>query len=433
MDYSLEKISQVVRRCGFNVLDRIRGGRVSSALVRTRAYYAHPESFASDRADRLQDLLQHARQHIPFYQYLGPGASLADFPVVDKSTIRSEPLAFRDPSVDFSKLAKVTTSGSTGEPFTCYHDRPKQVQKMADLLYYNGLAGYQLGMRHLLMRATPASRRKQWLMNQIWVDPTRWDEQLCESVAKHLIQESVEIAIGYPSVFSDIARFSLGQGYKRDQFALRAFISTSELLSPNQGALIKAAFGCNVVSRYATEEVGVIGQSSANFVSFELNTTSLIIEILNLHNDNPTTEGEMGRVLVTDLNLRAMPLIRYDTGDLAVVKDVSHDRIGVSSLESLEGKTAHVIYDSGGCRVAPLAVLVALKCLEKVYQYQLAQTGVGRYELRIVTDDKTGILEATSALKKVLGKASVIEVKCSPTLPRLQSGKVPVVVNEIEG
>lgn len=426
----MEKFSQFSRRLGFQLLDRIRGGQVSSALARTRAYYAHPESFASNRAARLQDLLQHARHHIPFYRNLGPGASLSDFPVVDKSTIRSEPLAFRDLSVDFSKLAKVTTSGSTGEPFTCYHDRPKQVQRMADLLYYNGLAGYQLGMRHLLMRATPASRHKQWLMNQIWVDPTRWDEQLCERARTFLKYKQVEIAIGYPSVFSDIARHCAEKGDRTEAFALKAFISTSELLQPVQRDQIGDVFGCDVHSRYATEEFGVLGQASGECNHFSMNTRSLIVEVIDPAALSPVSQGQVGKVVVTDLFLKAMPLIRYDIGDLAAVGCLSSDGLGADVLNSLEGKTAHIIYDTQGDRIAPLSILVAFKKMTGLRQFQFAQLGDGVYELRLCPNDATGITETVACLKSMIGIDAQIGVKMMDRIPSLPSGKTPVVIRE---
>jgi phenylacetate-CoA ligase len=417
-----------VRRLGFNLIDVLRGCPVGRALRDGNNFYANREAFTGVRKERLDALLRHVVDQIPFYRDYSAKDGLGAFPVIDKQTIRAEPEAFINPSVSIDSLIKVTTSGSTGEPFTCYHEAAKRSQKLADLLYFNGLVGYAVGMRHLLMRATPAGRLKQALLNQIWVDPTHWNTSFCEDVRVSLREKRVEVAIGYPSVFADIAAHCLERDDMPQDFRLKAFISTSEVLTDAQSAVIQKAFGCQVVSRYATEEVGVVGQSNEGVDQFELNTRSLIIEVLGETDNIPVAPGEVGRVVVTDLTMRAMPLIRYDLGDLAKVEAVSADGLGVSRLAALEGKTAHVITDVHGERVAPLAILVAFKNFTGIRQFQFCQTGEQSYELRVTPLSAKVPDETLPMLKAILGSEAEISVQKMKSLPRLRSGKSPIVL-----
>jgi phenylacetate-CoA ligase len=417
-----------VRGLAFNLVDALRGCPAGRALREAQDFYANRDAFGKVRKKRLDGLLRHAVGQIPFYHDYSMGDGLEAFPVVDKKTILARPEAFLDPSVNKDSLSKVTTSGSTGEPFTCYHEAAKRAHKLADLLYYNGLVGYRVGMRHLLMRATPAGKLKQALLNQIWVDPTHWTTSFCEDVRQSLKKKRVEVAIGYPSVFADIAAHCLERGRAPQNFHLKAFISTSEVLTEAQAAVIRKAFGCRVVSRYASEEVGVVGQSDEGVDAFDLNTRSLIVEVLGESDPVPVAPGEVGRVVVTDLSMRAMPLIRYDLGDLAKVETVSADGLGASRLAALEGKTAHVITDVHGERVAPLSILVAFKKFTSIRQFQFCQIGEQNYELRVTPLSANIPDETLPMLNSMLGSEAEISVRKMESLPRLRSGKSPIVL-----
>ena len=73
------------------------------------------------------------------------------------------------------------------------------------------------------------------------------------------------------------------------------------------------------MSRYGTEEFGTIAVERPKDQKHVLNLSSVIVEILAIDKDVPVEPGQMGRIVVTDLFSHAMPLIRYETGDLAVL------------------------------------------------------------------------------------------------------------------
>ena len=65
-------------------------------------------------------------------------------------------------------------------------------------------------------------------------------------------------------------------------------------------------------------------------------------------------EGELARIVVTDLFNYAMPLIRYDTGDLAVVE--KHEKYG-KVITSIEGRRTDFIYNTSGDVLSPYSVI----------------------------------------------------------------------------
>lgn len=328
-------LSERLRGSAFDFLDGFRRTPLVDEVALLEDYYRDPEGHEAARRGRLRALLRDVRDFVPYYRDLSPGDDLVEWPVVTKDIIRDAPERFRRDGFDRAKVTRVTTSGSGGQPFECFHERAKVRRKLADLLYYNSLAGYGVGMRHMLIRATPKPPWKLWLQNEVWVDPTCWDDSLRASMRRQLLQGGVRVVIGYPSVMADLAAYCREQGDRQDDFLLHSYIATSEVISSVQRDLIREVFGCSVVCRYASEEVGVIGQSGEDCERFELNTAGLVVEVLDEHGD-PVEPGASGRVVVTDPTMRAMPLIRYDLGDVAVAIRPHTAISGVASIKSLD-------------------------------------------------------------------------------------------------
>lgn len=427
------RFSEAIRAVAFEVLQRMRGQSVLSERARVDAYYElSTDAQRGMRLEQSRTILDVAIQQTSYYASLPPGASLCDFPVLNKSMLRAERarLTSHHPT-NSDQLSRVTTSGSSGEPFEWFHDAGKRRRKLADLLYFNTAAGYCLGMKHALIRATSKGKLIQWMQNQVWIDPTQCDERFKAGLRKQLLNRNIRVAIGYPSVMADVAEYCKRQGDSSSDFPLSLYVVTSEIVTADQRDLIREVFDCSIVSRYATEEFGILAQSDERCQQFTINTGSVIVEILKLDSDMSAEAGEVGRVVVTDLYQQAMPLIRYDIGDLAVAPEASCPDLGVTRLHSLEGKTTQVITNQDGQAVAPLSILVAFKDFECVQEFQFAQLGPARYELRISPEDAVVQPEVKLTLLKILGDDAEIDINPMPFIPKQASGKRPVVVNEM--
>ncbi len=93
-----------------------------------------------------------------------------------------------------------------------------------------------------------------------------------------------------------------------------------------------------------------------------------MIEILKHDTGEPVSIGEVGRVVFTDLYSFAVPLIRYDTGDLAM-KGAEKDG-WITILASIQGRRVDVIYDTEDNRLTSHTWSVYMLKFEKLKQYQ---------------------------------------------------------------
>ena len=92
----------------------------------------------------------------------------------------------------------------------------------------------------------------------------------------------------------------------------RAIITTSEVLSPDDRAIINKSFRSPVFDEYGCGELGTIAHECP---AGKLHTSdgNMIVEILD--GDRPCRPGEKGEIVVTELNNLALPLVRYRSGD----------------------------------------------------------------------------------------------------------------------
>lgn len=140
------------------------------------------------------------------------------------------------------------------------------------------------------------------------------------------------------------------------------------------------------LGRYAAMEFGVLAHEWPEKTIHHINSAGYKIEVLSLTEDIPAGEGEVGRLVVTDLYSYAMPLIRYETGDLAVLSGVNACDCGRKGpvLLKLEGRESERIYDTAGSPVSPLAISIAARCVDGIMQYQFVQTGERTYAFKLV-------------------------------------------------
>jgi phenylacetate-CoA ligase len=165
---------------------------------------------------------------------------------------------------------------------------------------------------------------------------------------------------------------------------LRGVRSMGETLSPETRARCRAIWKAPVVDVYSAQEVGVIAIECPESGLYHVQSESLVVEVLD-DQDRACEPGQEGRVIVTDLHNFAMPLLRYDIGDRAVVGPACSCGRGLPTLLRVLGRERHMVVLPGGARHWPLVGLHEYRRVAPILQYQLVQETLDLVELRLVT------------------------------------------------
>jgi len=159
-----------------------------------------------------------------------------------------------------------------------------------------------------------------------------------------------------------------------------------------------------------------------------------VVEILALDRDEAAAPGEIGRIVVTDLHNRAMPIIRYDTGDVGAFAMTENGAPDQHRLAVVEGRRLDRIYDADGRPVSSFIFYKSIWKYPAVRQFQLAQETPTRYRLRLnVTPEFAAEQALLADFRDHVGAASDLRAEYVDEIPVLHSGKRQQVVQEYTG
>lgn len=423
-------IGGFIRKTGFWTLDIIKG-----CPVRKRYNYLLSVKEGKVKSDALKNLLSHAKETVPYYAGVRT-TEIDSFPVVNKDLFRKNYDAFRSSKFqDDSVLHAAYTSGSTGTPFKALQNREKIFWHQAGLIALNESIGWQLGERFMFMRvwdlAHSASKLSQFMSNTIPFDVVGFSDTRCEEVRQRLRSDkSLKMIIGYASALEKLSQYVIGKGDQPKDFGMRLIIADSENLTNEARKNIESSFGCPVYNRYANNENGIIALAGPDNDEFVVNYPEYYVEILNLDSDTPVKEGEMGRVVITDLYNYAFPFIRYDTGDLGIAGRITDN--GCEVISQLMGRVSSSLFDTDGGLITETSVIAHFEDIPEIGRHQVVQLNKKEYELRIESTKPELDSLLMSRLKKCMGEDAIITIKHVEHVEQGKNGKIPVTINRMK-
>jgi phenylacetate-CoA ligase len=128
--------------------------------------------------------------------------------------------------------------------------------------------------------------------------------------------------------------------------SLEQVLTFTDRVDPALRDLVREAFGARICDRYSSQEVGYIAIQCSAHDHLHV-VPSVCVEIVDDAGE-PCGVGVPGRVLVTALHSFAMPIIRYELGDIAEWGAPCDAGITWPVLERIRGRTRDVYVGSDG-------------------------------------------------------------------------------------
>lgn len=422
------------------LVDRTNGHR-RSVLARyqqvSKSDFYSPHLREERVAESLTNLLNHAREYIPAFRDLLPkkaiapteaSSVLAQLPTMRRADIQANPAAYV--AQNASEMVDDHTGGSTGTPMTFKVDRATQRAREASLMWANGLAGWRPGLRIAMLwgsdRDTKAAFRDWRLSLRWWFDNMRWynafsmGEREMEVFHREMSRFKPHLLVAYAGSMQVYARY-LEDTKQTPVYPLVSCVSSAELLTPDARGDAERVFKKRVFDRYGNREAGAIAAECEMHSGLHVNEHDFIVEIASEH-----PYQEPGPLLITYLANRAMPLIRYDTGDLAVwAKSNCSCGRTTRRIARIVGRQADTIRTVEGNLIHGEFFTHVLYGASGVREFQFVQETLQHYRLRVVADRIRPEFEAEWRKKIIpmLGEGSQLVVEQVDEIPVLPSGK----------
>ena len=210
-----------------------------------------------------------------------------------------------------------------------------------------------------------------------------------------------------------------------------------ENIYADQLARLREVFGCQVLADYSHAERAVRAFTLPGDPRWYCWPLYGKVELFGADGRPVTEPGLPGEIVATGFDNRAMPLIRYRTGDLACWSAAPNPQHpGVPVLERLEGRLQEYLVCRDR-RVVPLAALGAAMqpALSVAERFQFEQHRPGHVLLKVQVQRKLPgrmARQLAQAVRACTQDGIRAEVIRAPALPAREPGAHPLVLQHLD-
>jgi phenylacetate-CoA ligase len=360
-----------------------------------KSQFESPAVIQSRQLELLKLQLQLAYENVPHYRHAWDAAGLhpsqirslgdlSHWPILTKNDIRQAGDKLLSGKYDASKLRVKKTSGSTGVPLTIRIDEPAVQWKYACTLRADQWSGWRLGQRVAKVWGNPEYRHfgwrgrlSNWLIDRaVYLDTCHLTDARIDEFVSTIRQHRPGLIFGHAH-----SLYLLACQMRRRQVTdvkPNGIISTAMPLHQWQRAVIEQVFNTSATDRYGCEEVSLIACECEKHSGLHLAAESVYTEVM-----------PDGSLVVTDLLNRAMPLIRYKTGDTVTQSPTpcSCGR-GLPTLQKVQGREADYVVTPSGALISGISLTENFALhIEGTAQVQIIQETRTLLRIRLVADD----------------------------------------------
>jgi phenylacetate-CoA ligase len=258
------------------------------------------------------------------------------------------------------------------------------------------------------------------------------DEYMEKFLGKYLAFRPAMIKC-FPNALAPFASFVARVGVTLTP--VQAISCTGENLYAQQREKFQEMFGGEVYEKVGTRESGVIACECKEHSGLHVFTEGIYLEILK-EDLEPAGPGEMGRLVVTDLFNQAMPLIRYEIGDMAIASNGRICPCGskLPLIEKLLGRDRDIVVDSYGNPKPGYLFVEAIKNMNLSAQIQVVQETPTLLVVRVSKQggDEVHPDALRADFQKIVGPQIEIRFEYPDKIDRDPSGKFRYVISKVK-
>ena len=242
---------------------------------------------------------------------------------------------------------------------------------------------------------------------------------------------------GYPSVINQLAKTAIKRNIKSNVVGIICF---GDKLFDNYQSNMVSAFGsnCQIIDTYGCAE-GLLMACKRDLDYYYIMSPHVYLEIVDDYG-HPVAEGVMGHVLVTSLTNKAMPLIRYKLGDLAI-KLPSNEYpnnclLNYPLLKKVIGRETDVVKTTKGITLNIHSFTGVLEYFQEIKQYKIIQNDLESILIEYIVDqnyqfDKNVLKTIEDKLNRLTKNCLNITFKEVTNIKPTKSGKPQIIESNL--
>ena len=406
------------------------------------------------QSKKLKHILIHAYENTTYYRTLFDELTfhphdmvmsheIRQIPLLTKKIVRKRFNDLRASNIKNDFIREANTGGSTGVPMCFLRDKKCLYLRRGQELYFDRWMGYKIGEKIAYFVASShyhgkANNIKGKIRNatcerMLNFNPHNITDKYMQAFAAQYQRYKPKMIKCFPNALTPFAHFV--NRHDLSMPTVRSISCTGENLYVQQRHLFEKVFGGEVFEKVGTRESGVFACECNLHKGLHLFTEGVFVEIIK-ENGEHAKRGEMGRLIITDLFNEAMPLIRYEIGDMAIASDSRICECGseLPLIDKFLGRDRDIILDSRGNPKPGYLFVEVIKHLNLDAQIQVIQPDKHSLLVKVV-DNSAGeinLKELQYEYQKIVGPLVNITFEFENEIKRDPSGKFSYVKSEIK-
>jgi phenylacetate-CoA ligase len=392
---------------------------------------------------KLKKLLKISGQYVPYYRELFSAIkfdvardfrSLNDMekiPLLTKKEARANKDKLINPLYRL-KSFPMRTSGSTGEPFEVMVSFNAWVVEQA-VVWRNWIwGGYRFRDQMAIVRSYSPKLgdpliKHDSLRNFTYYSPFHLNDEMLGIYLDDMIKRKTKIIRGYPSSVFTLAEFVKRTGAEIPDISM--ILTASEVLTDAERELVENVMKARISNHYGLAEVCVMMGDCEKHEGLHNYDEYGYLELL------PSGIENFRSVIGTNLHNFAMPLIRYETGDMAELADkaCSCGR-SLQTIKNIAGRKDVSIQTPEDYKIPTVNFYTMFENMSKVKKWQIIQRQIDYLEVIVHSDytPESFLSDLQDALKQRVPSSMRIDIIVNQPFFKVNEGKLNTFISLIK-
>ncbi|TFH65907.1 MAG: phenylacetate--CoA ligase family protein [Candidatus Zixiibacteriota bacterium] len=401
------------------------------------------EQIQAYKLEKIRALLLHAQANVPYYRDLFKSIgldmrdikSLEDFsqiPILSKETLQNNIEQLQASNFKSYKPLRTQTSGTTSQMTVLYRSRYQETFRKAVVWRFHSQHGHNFRDRWVVIACRnfdPKSPVCEYnhLENCLLINTYHIIRGCRDEILDAIRDFQPTMIWTHPSPLAILAEYALSKGIQPIRVPVVA--TFAEKIYPHVRKVLQEVFPGKYVDYFANRENSFASWGNSDDRFYEIS------EYCHMEVARRWPDGVTGDLITTSLHNYAVPLIRYDPGDIVKWCGYQNSNTPYPMIELLGGRGKDVLVTHDGLTVPYFLAYIDAKNFNKLRKYQIEQVALDEVILRVVPkdnyirqQDEPLLLEYAS---ESLGNKFRIRLEYVDDIPLTDGGKYRPVVSKL--
>ncbi len=395
----------------------------------------------------LRGMIRHAYDSVPYYREvfeerklrpedIRTSADLPKLPLLTKQIVRQRAADLISREIPRRRMVHGHTGGTTGTAMQLMNDPETTQWQWAVWWRHHRRFGIDVSEPFIVFAGRsvvpladmdPPFWRRNYPMHQTYVSIHHMTQNNMAPLVDYLQTRRVSYYSGYPSGLYLLATYLLSKGIHLKN-PPRVVFTGAETVLPHQRWAIEQALETEVADQYgASEMAGNISECRKHVYHVDMEFGVVEFE------PSAALPQSQRRIICTGLRNLSMPLIRYEIGDIATLRNQACPcGRQAPAVERIDGRVESYIITPDGRQLGRLDFL--FKDTSTIQEAQLVQDRLDQVVVKVVRGEGYSGADAEHLLtdmRSYLGEAIQIEIEYVDEIPREANGKFRQIVSSV--